>query len=93
MADLLSYARKKHKHKHLFGKRTKIDTKKETRIVEGESKVWETPVLSSIQYQSYDRIYNRVSDIAHGLMHHGLKNGDFIGIYEDTRMEWSMTAQ
>lgn len=65
---------------------------KETTKVHGVDKVWEYPQLGPYQWYTYGELHTMVAHFGSALQHIGLKFGENLGIFEETRLEWTVAA-
>ena len=54
----------------------------------GKKKPWELIHLRDAQHFTYKEMWDRMMAFGNGLKKLGFKNGDYVGIYEETRWEW-----
>jgi long-chain acyl-CoA synthetase len=50
-------------------------------------------LLSDYQWLTYEEVDSRMESVANGLSQIGVKSGDIVMIYADTRLEWMVTCQ
>lgn len=62
-------------------------------MVDGVEKVMTYPELGPYEYSTYKQAGERVDNFHSGLVSLGLKKGDFVAIFEDTRLEWTLAAR
>ena len=67
---------------------------KEEREEQPDGKVFIKKILAP-QYEwfTYKQVDARIDDVSRGLLFHGIKPGDRVIIFMETRMEWMLTAQ
>eukprot|EP01101_Sappina_pedata_P005469 TRINITY_DN2514_c1_g1_i1.p2 TRINITY_DN2514_c1_g1~~TRINITY_DN2514_c1_g1_i1.p2 ORF type:complete len:705 (+),score=362.34 TRINITY_DN2514_c1_g1_i1:25-2139(+) len=80
----------KYAKKNCLGARPFVAKIKEEKVINGVTKTWEFLQLGAYEWFTYEQVYNRVLNLGAGLRKLGLKQGDFFGVYEDTRMEWTL---
>ncbi|CAF4775860.1 unnamed protein product, partial [Rotaria sp. Silwood2] len=79
----------RHPNKQTLGVRQILDVEDET---QPNGKVYKKFVLGEYEFTTYVEACNRISSIGRGLLSLGLKPGDKILIYAETRPEWLLTA-
>ena len=90
--DMLADSAAKRPNRNAAGSRSLVQIVKETTKVHGEDKVWEYPQLGEYQWLTYGEVLQRVDWFGSSLVHLGLKKGDRLGIFEETRVEWTVSA-
>ena len=91
--DIVSYSARTHGAREAMGWRNIVDVHEEekqvTKMVAGkevtETKKWKYFELSDFEYLSYLDVQERVSQLARGLLHHGIQKTDIFNIYAQTR--------
>jgi len=76
--------------KHCYGYRTVVKEIVEKKVIDGVEKDWLYLQLSEYKWLSYRESFERLKKVGSGLSALGLQPGTKIGIYEDTRLEWSL---
>jgi long-chain acyl-CoA synthetase len=86
VTDVFEYAIAKNGNRPAMGEREILRTD----IIEGFEKL----TLSDYKWSTFQQVKQRVSNIASGLVDlAGVKPGDRVVIYADTKMEWQLAAQ
>jgi len=83
----------KHADLPCLGHRKLVKLHKEQKVINGQKKDWEFLELSPFNWLTYAQFLGEVQALATGLRSLGLKPGENFGIYEETRLEWTLTAQ
>lgn len=74
------------------GVRPLLEVVKETTKVNGVDKVWEYPRLGPYKWYSYNEVYEKVNHFGSALQKLGLEVGQNMGLFEETRLEWTVAA-
>jgi long-chain acyl-CoA synthetase len=74
------------------GVRPLVTMVKETTKVNGVDKVWEYPHLGPYQWYTYGEVLERVNKVGSAFQSFGLVPGDRIGLFEETRLEWTLAS-
>jgi len=82
----------KHSDRPAMGFRKTIKLHKEKRMINGQEKAWEFLELSPYEWLTYKQVLQKVLNFGSGLRKLGLKANDNLGLYEETRYEWSVSA-
>eukprot|EP01097_Dermamoeba_algensis_P001847 TRINITY_DN1713_c0_g1_i1.p1 TRINITY_DN1713_c0_g1~~TRINITY_DN1713_c0_g1_i1.p1 ORF type:complete len:716 (+),score=215.26 TRINITY_DN1713_c0_g1_i1:1-2148(+) len=85
-------AAEKHAKKPCMGYRSVVKVHKEKRTINGQQKDWEFFELSPYKWMTYEEVYQKINNFASGLRALGFKAKDNLGLYEETRYEWSVAA-
>jgi long-chain acyl-CoA synthetase len=85
-------SRKKHRAKKCLGIRPLIKMVEEEKEVKGVKRKWEYMQLGDFQWLTYDEVGTQISEIASGLVKLGLRSGQNLALYSETRPEWTITA-
>eukprot|EP01097_Dermamoeba_algensis_P004107 TRINITY_DN2740_c0_g2_i2.p1 TRINITY_DN2740_c0_g2~~TRINITY_DN2740_c0_g2_i2.p1 ORF type:complete len:704 (-),score=220.44 TRINITY_DN2740_c0_g2_i2:1198-3309(-) len=80
-------------NRNCLGSRPLIRIHKEKKVVNGESKDWNYFELGHYQWLTYQQAFDQAMAIGSGLRGFGLQPKDVFAIFEETRLEWSLTAQ
>jgi len=76
-----------------FGVRPTVKIHEEKKMVDGFERVMVYPELGHFQWITYAEAGKRVDDFASGLAHMGMKKGEALAIFEETRLEWTLAAR
>jgi long-chain acyl-CoA synthetase len=89
--DLLVDAANKHGNNNCMGSRSLVKMHQDVKEVNGEQKKWLYPEVGPYQWVSFKQSLATAHAIGSGLRALGLKPGDKIGLFEETRLEWVET--
>ncbi|CAF3504649.1 unnamed protein product [Rotaria sp. Silwood1] len=89
LASIPDLCLQRHPQKQTFGVRQILDVEDET---QPNGKVYKKFVLGEYEFTTYTEACDRITSIGRGLLSLGLKSGDKILIYAETRPEWLLTA-
>lgn len=92
LGDVLRKGVEKFGDRPCLGRRNLIKMHNEEVDVNGTTKTWQYPELSPYEWFTYSEVYEQVRTMANGLRAVGLEPGMRLGIYEDTRHEWTIAA-
>jgi long-chain acyl-CoA synthetase len=90
--DVLAVSAERRGDNKACGTRPLIEVVKETTKVNGVDKVWEYPKLGAYNWISYREVLNQVNQFGSGLEKLGLARADRLGLFEETRLEWSVAS-
>eukprot|EP01100_Stratorugosa_tubuloviscum_P000594 TRINITY_DN112_c0_g1_i1.p1 TRINITY_DN112_c0_g1~~TRINITY_DN112_c0_g1_i1.p1 ORF type:complete len:691 (-),score=333.19 TRINITY_DN112_c0_g1_i1:98-2170(-) len=90
--DLLKKATEKYEDKKCLGARPLVKIVKEDKVIDGVTKQWEYFQLGDYKWYSYKKTLKKCMKFGSGLVSLGVKRGDVIGIFEETRPEWTLSA-
>eukprot|EP01102_Stenamoeba_stenopodia_P022800 TRINITY_DN9638_c0_g1_i1.p1 TRINITY_DN9638_c0_g1~~TRINITY_DN9638_c0_g1_i1.p1 ORF type:complete len:691 (-),score=170.11 TRINITY_DN9638_c0_g1_i1:120-2192(-) len=90
--DLLKHTAARCKNNPAAGTRTVLSMVEEEKVIKGETKKWQFPQLSAYKWITYGELFQKINNVGSGLANLGLKKGDVLAIFEDTRLEWTVTA-
>eukprot|EP01121_Diplochlamys_sp_Union-15-3_P021778 TRINITY_DN8_c0_g1_i1.p1 TRINITY_DN8_c0_g1~~TRINITY_DN8_c0_g1_i1.p1 ORF type:complete len:697 (+),score=139.93 TRINITY_DN8_c0_g1_i1:60-2150(+) len=91
--DTYKSAAAKFSNKDCYAYRDIVDTIVEKKVIRGEEKSWSYYKLSAFKRVPWKTFSERVNNFASGLRDSGLKPGDRLAIFLDTRAEWTIAAQ
>lgn len=74
------------------GVRPLIKMVQEKTRVHGQEKTWEYPQLGAYEWFSYSEVSEMVDNIGSALASFGLQKTDHVGLFEETRLEWTVAA-
>ena len=91
--DVISYAARTHGSREAIGWRNVVRIHEEAKEVKKtvggkevtETKTWKYFELSDFEYISFLEVQDRISELARGLLHHGILKTDVFNIYAQTR--------
>lgn len=94
IAELFEAAVLKYGDRPCMGTRIIERIEKEKKVVHGREKIWETVVYGPTKWETFSEVGQHVKDVGSGIIQFtGLKAGESIAIYEDTKAEWMITFQ
>uniref|UniRef100_A0A6B2KZ22 AMP-dependent synthetase/ligase domain-containing protein n=1 Tax=Arcella intermedia TaxID=1963864 RepID=A0A6B2KZ22_9EUKA len=79
-------------NKLCFGTRPLVQVVKEEKVVKGVTKTWEFLQLGPYQWITYKEALQRINNFGSGLVNLGLKKGENVALYSETRAEWHIAA-
>jgi len=88
--DVLKDSAQRFGNKNCLGVRPLVKKHQEKKTINGQEKTWEFLELGKYQWLSYKEVHQRVVRVGAGLVSLGLSKGDFVGVYEETRLEWTL---
>lgn len=83
----------KHADRKCFGTRDLIKIHEEKKVIDGVEKVMTYPEMASFEWITYKQAGERVNHIASGLSRLGIRKGESVAIFDETRLEWTLTAR
>lgn len=84
---------KKYADRPCFGVRPTIKIHEEKKMVDGYERVMTYPELGPFAWISYKEAGERVNNLASGLVKIGMKKGQALAIFEETRLEWTLASR
>jgi len=84
---------KKHADRNCFGTRPLIKIHEEKKLVDGVERVMTYPEMGAFEWITYKEAGERVNNFASGLSRLGLKKGEAVAIFEETRLEWTVASR
>lgn len=72
-----------------MGTRTVLDVSKER---QADGRTFQKLILGEYEWQNYEDVDNMITNITRGLSIIGIKKGQHVVIYSETRMEWLVSA-
>ncbi|KAH7913625.1 hypothetical protein BJ138DRAFT_583490 [Hygrophoropsis aurantiaca] len=98
--DVVNYAARTHGTKDAMGWRDIVDIHEEEKqvkkMVDGkevtETKTWKYFELSDYKYINFVQVQEAASELARGLVHHGIKKEDVFNIYAATNVNWQLMS-
>eukprot|EP00744_Colponema_vietnamica_P003291 GILI01005067.1.p1 GENE.GILI01005067.1~~GILI01005067.1.p1 ORF type:complete len:740 (-),score=243.70 GILI01005067.1:249-2468(-) len=78
--------------KKCMGHRPVKEVQVTKKVVDGRAIEWRTPVFNETVWLSFNEVDARIAEIAAGLKSLGVAKDSVVGLYEETRAEWMMTA-
>ncbi|CAF1351912.1 unnamed protein product [Rotaria sordida] len=89
LANIPDLCLQRHPHKQTLGVRQIIDVEDE---MQPNGKVFKKFIMGEYEFTTYSEACDRINLIGRGLLSLGLKSGDKVLIYAETRPEWLLTA-
>lgn len=91
--DIWQTSIKKFADRPCFGVRPTIKIHEEKKMIDGYERVMTYPELGPFSYISYKEAGERVNHVGSGLAGLGMKKGQALAIFEDTRLEWTLASR